>query len=56
MFGAGAWNWRLTRSCGQGIAFADRRPDRLAANRALQAKGSHQPLHCAAGNLATFPL
>ena len=35
---------------------ADRRPDRLAADHALQADDPHQPLHRAAGNSASFPL
>ena len=35
---------------------ADRGPDRLAANHALQANRSHQPCHRAAGNIVAFAL
>src|ERR1700730_12718444 len=35
---------------------ADRGSDRLAADHALQTKGSHQPCHGAAGNVVTFAL
>src|ERR687885_2997294 len=40
----------------RGRLVADRRPDRLAADCALQTHAPHQSLHRAAGNLATLPL
>jgi hypothetical protein len=45
----------LTWSNGHGLV-TDRRSDRLAADHALQAKGSHQPCHRAAGNVVAFAL
>ena len=57
MFGAGAWNCRLTWSSGHGAALS------LIVVRtglpridALQAHGSHQPRHRAAGNLDALAL
>ena len=35
---------------------ADRGPDRLAADHALQVKASHQPRHSAAGNIVALTL
>src|SRR5260370_33635020 len=35
---------------------ADRGPDRLATNHALQTEGLHQPCHGAAGNIVTLTL
>jgi hypothetical protein len=34
---------------------ADRRPQALAANNAVQPKGFHQPLNIASGRIETFP-